>query len=137
MSLSLSCNWPGTSAIRQRNFLQRCRDLLASNVSVVDGIKDVSERIQFGSLIWWQVHCGLRRDVLDVVHVHVHDQKVQLSQPPYYLVYRTILRRVSKKALKWTRNSSLILSSLSSVPLLPQSRENLCTSKCGLPTKWT
>ena len=28
-----------------------CRDLLASKVSVVDGIKDVSERIQFGSLI--------------------------------------------------------------------------------------
>ena len=42
---------PSTSAIRQRNFLQRCRDLLASKVSVVDGIKDVSERIQFGSLI--------------------------------------------------------------------------------------
>ena len=28
-----------------------CRDLLASKVSMVDGIKDVSERIQFGSLI--------------------------------------------------------------------------------------
>ena len=27
------------------------RDLLASKVSVVDGIKDVSEHIQFGSLI--------------------------------------------------------------------------------------
>ena len=40
-----------TSAIRQRNFSQRCRDLLASKVSMVDGIKDVSERIQFGSLI--------------------------------------------------------------------------------------
>ena len=28
-----------------------CRDLLASKVSVVDSIKDISERIQFGSLI--------------------------------------------------------------------------------------
>ena len=51
MGLSLSCNWPlarCACAIRQRNFLQRCR---ASKVSVVDDIKDVSERIQFGNLI--------------------------------------------------------------------------------------
>ena len=36
---------------KAKAFLQRCRDLLASKVSVVDSIKDVSERIQFGSLI--------------------------------------------------------------------------------------
>ena len=67
-----------------------CRDLLASKVSMVDGIKDVSERIQFGSLIlknstyvvqeiWRKVYSGLQcprqhrrrpRPKSSIVHVH-------------------------------------------------------------------
>ena len=69
---------------RQRNFLQSLRDLLASKVSVVDGIKDVSERIQFGSLILKNSGdmaastCILVCDVLDDDDIiHVHAQKVQ------------------------------------------------------------
>ena len=47
-AFSLSCNWSLARCAcllvpqRQRNFLQSPRDLLASKVSVVDGIKDVS-----------------------------------------------------------------------------------------------
>ena len=52
MGLSLSCNWslrhwPGMPVYQcHKGKGTSCRDLLASKVSVVDGIKDVSERIQ-------------------------------------------------------------------------------------------